>query len=96
MTNYEIMFIVNPNLDEEAIKGVVENLKTVLTNHKAEIKDVKEWGRRELAYEIKKFKAGYYFIFTIASDAAAIKEFDHSASMNEDVIRHLIINLDKE
>lgn len=96
MTNYEIMFIVNPNLEEEAIKGVVESLKTVLTNHKAEIKDVKEWGRRELAYEIKKFKAGYYFIFEVSSDATAIKEFDHSASMNEDVIRHLIINLDKE
>ena len=96
MTNYEIMFIVNPNLEEDAIKGVVESLKTVLTNNKAEVSDVKEWGRRELAYEIKKFKAGYYFIFTVAAPAAAIKEFDHSASMNEDVIRHLIINLDKE
>lgn len=96
MTNYEIMFIVNPNLEEDSIKSVVESLKKVLTDNKAEVKEVKEWGRRELAYEIKKFKAGYYFIFNVEASIQAINEFDHSASMNEDVIRHLIINLDKE
>lgn len=96
MTNYEIMFIVNPNLEEDSIKSVVESLKKVLTDNKAEIKEVKEMGRRELAYEIKKFKAGYYFLFYVTASSDTMKEFDHSASMNEDVIRHLIINLDKE
>ncbi len=96
MTNYEIMFIVNPNLEEDSIKNVVESLKKVLTDNKAEITEVKEMGRRELAYEINKFKAGFYYLFYTKASASAIKEFDHSASMNEDIIRHLIINLDKE
>ena len=96
MTNYEIMFIVRPTLSEDETKTVVENFGKVLTDNGATITDSKEIGQRELAYEIKKFKSGYYYLYTVeANDDQAIKEFDRLALISSDVIRHLIIKLEK-
>ena len=91
MRNYEIMFIVRPTLGEEEIKGVVKSFEDVLSNNGAKVTSVDEWGQRELAYEIKKFKNGYYFVFTVEADSdKAIKEFDRLALISNDIIRHLI------
>ena len=90
MKNYEIMFIVRPDVTEDVVKSTVKTLE------KAKITLSKELGQKEFAYEIKKFKSGYYFLYNIeANDDAAIKEFDRVARIDENVVRHLIINLDK-
>ena len=95
MRNYEIMFIVRPTLTEEEIKAVAENFKNVLTNNGANVTDFKEMGQRELAYEIKKFKNGYYFLINLeANGDKAIKEFDRLALISSDVIRHLITKIE--
>jgi len=97
MTRYEIMYIVRPNLEESAIDTVNANFEKVLKENGATITGSKKMGQRELAYEIKKFKTGYYFVINVeANDDKAIKEFDRLALISEDVVRHLIINLDKE
>ena len=96
MTKYEIMFIVQPNLEEEALKKVVKSLEKTLTSNNAVITLSKELGQKEFAYEIKKYKSSYYFLYNIeAKNDKAVKEFDRVALINENVIRHLIINLDK-
>ena len=95
MTNYEIMFIVRPTLSEEEIKGVVTSFEKVLTDNGAKNVNVKELGQKELAYEIKKFKSGYYYIVTLeAADDKAIKEFDRLALISSDIIRHLITKIE--
>ena len=95
MRNYEIMFIVRPTLTEEEIKTVAENFKNVLTNNGANVTNFKEMGQRELAYEIKKYKNGYYFLINLeASDDKAIKEFDRLALISSDVVRHLITKME--
>lgn len=91
MNKYEIMFIVKPDLEETAIKNEAENLKKVLTNLEAKIVEEKAMGQRELAYEIKKYKNGYYFLFVVEGSHEAIKEFDRLAGINESILRHLII-----
>ena len=91
MKNYEVMFIVKPNLEDEATNAVCENMKKVLENMGANIKEVKNMGRRELAYEVNTFKNGSYFLITLEGDAKAVKEFDRVANISEDIIRHLIV-----
>ena len=92
MRNYEIMFIVRPTLTEEEIKAVAENFQSVLTNNGANVTNFKEMGQRELAYEIKKYKNGYYFLINVeANDDKAIKEFDRLSGISADIVRHLII-----
>ena len=96
MKKYEIMFIVQPNLESEVLKKTVSDLEKIFTNNKATITLSKELGQKELAYEIKKYKSGYYYLYNIeAENDKAIKEFDRIASIDESVIRHLILNVEK-
>ena len=92
---YEIMFIVRPNIDEANVKEVAKNFEKILTDNGATVTSSKDLGQKELAYEIKDHKTGYYFLINIeAQDAKAINEFDRLALISEDVIRHLIIKED--
>ena len=95
MRKYEIMYILNSNLDETTRKSTIENLNKILTDNGAKISDVNEWGNRELAYEIKKQNRGYYVVTTLTSnDSKAVSEFDRLSKINTSVLRHMIVNLD--
>lgn len=96
MRTYEIMFIVRPTLSEEETQKTIKSFGEVLTSNGAKIVDSKDMGQRELAYEIKKFKSGYYYVYQVeANDDKAIKEFDRLALISSDIIRHLITKLEK-
>ena len=96
MRTYEIMFIVKPTLSEEDVKKVFESFSNILTSNGAKINEAKDLGQKELAYEIKKFKSGYYFLFEIESeDDKAVSEFDRLALISSDVIRHLVKRIEK-
>lgn len=96
MRKYEIMFIVKSDTTEEERKEIVSNLENAFTKNKATITLSKELGQKELAYEIKKCKSGFYYLYNIESnDDAAVKEFKRLARIEENVIRDLVINLDK-
>ena len=96
MRKYEIMFIVKPDLEEKLLKDTVKKLEKTLTENKATITLSKELGQKEFAYEIKGFKSGFYYSYNIDSNSdAAIKEFGRIAAIDENVIRHLILNVEK-
>ena len=95
MKNYEIMFIVRPTLSEDEKKNVIAKFVKVLTDNKATITNEKDLGQRELAYEIKDFKTGYYYVINLtASDDKATKEFDRLALISNDIVRHLITTIE--
>ena len=95
MNKYEIMFIVRSDIDEDTRKKTVSALEKVLTSDKSTITLSKELGQMEFAYEIKKFKSGYYYLYNIESSSAdATKEFDRVARINENIIRHLILKIE--
>jgi small subunit ribosomal protein S6 len=96
MRKYEIMFIVKPDLEEKELKETVKKLEKTLTDKKAVITLSKELGNKEFAYEIKGFKSGFYYLYNIdANNDAAVKEFDRIASIDENIIRHLVLNVEK-
>ena len=96
MNKYEIMFIVRPEIDENTRNNSVKALEKILTDNNATITLNKEMGQKELAYEIKKCKSGYYYLYNIESnDDKAVKEFDRIARIDENIIRHLILNIEK-
>ena len=95
MRKYEIMCIVKPTLSEEETKKVISSFEKVLTDNKAKVTNKKDMGQKELAYEIKKFKSGYYYLFNIeANDDKAVREFDRLALISKDIIRHLITKVE--
>ena len=96
MRKYEIMFIVRPDLEENAVKETVKKMEKVLTDNNAVITLSKELGQKEFAYEIKGFKSGFYYLYNIeANNDAAVKEFDRISTIDETVVRHLILNVEK-
>ena len=95
MRKYEIMFIVRPDVEEEVRKNTVKALEKTLTDNNATITLSKELGQKEFAYEIKKMKSGYYYLYNIeTSTDASIKEFDRVAGIDENVVRHLILKIE--
>ncbi len=91
MRKYEILYIIRPNIEEEAKKALVERFDSILTDNGAEIIESKEWGKRRLAYEIKKYRDGIYHIVKVHSEPKAVQEFDRLARINDDIIRHMIV-----
>ena len=91
MNKYEIMFIVRADIDEKAVKDTEKAFEKVLTDMKSKIVNFKDMGQRKLAYPIKEQVRGFYFVLNIEATAAAIKEFDRKAKIDENILRHLII-----
>ena len=95
MRNYEIMFIVRPNLGEDEVKKVVDSFTKILTSNGAKVTDTKDLGQKELAYEINDYKNGFYFLINLeASDDKATSEFDRQARNSKDIVRHLITKIE--
>ena len=96
MTNYEIMFIVKTTMESDKIKGTIDNMKKIITDSKGKIVDTKDMGEKKLAYPIKKELSGYYYVLRVEASKEAIAEFDRRSSIDETILRHLIIKLDEE
>ena len=91
MKKYEVMYIVRPTLSEDELAAVVKKFNDVLATKNSKVVNVTEMGQRELAYEIQKYRSGYYYVVDVeAEDEKAIKEFDRLALISGDIIRHLI------
>jgi len=91
MTKYEIMYIIRPTVLEDDRKALIEELNTIFTSRGAEVKNVNEWGMKDLAYEIEKHRKGYYVVLDVVSNDDARNEFDRVVRIKEDVIRYLIL-----
>ena len=91
MNKYEIMFIVKPDMEEAEIKKTADSMKKVLTGAKAKIIEEKAMGQRELAYEIKKYSTGYYYLFVVEASKEAEQEFTRVARINENILRHIVV-----
>ncbi len=95
MKNYEITFIVRPDLEEANIKAVADSMKDLLVKNGATVKEEKALGQKELAYEINKYKTGYYFFYAVSTnDTKAIDEFSRLARINENIIRDLVVRVE--
>ncbi len=94
MRKYEIMYIIQPAIEEEAKKALIERFDGILTENGAEIIESKEWGKRRLAYEINDLREGYYQLVTLNAEENALDEFKRLANINENIIRHMAIRLD--
>ncbi len=97
MRTYEIMYVVRPNMEDDARKAVVERFNGILASKGSEVLEEKDWGKRRLAYEINDFKEGYYNIVRIQTDNNdATDEFQRLAKISDDIIRYIVINEDED
>lgn len=91
MTKYEIMYIIRPDIEEEAQTNLIERFNNILTENGAEIEKVDEMGKRRLAYEINEYRDGYYVVINFTGGEEAVNEFDRLAKFSDDIVRHMTI-----
>ncbi|WLD93377.1 30S ribosomal protein S6 [Alkalihalobacillus sp. AL-G] len=91
MRRYEIMYILRPNLEEEAKAAVNEKAQGILTDNGAEIEKVNDMGKRRLAYEINDYRDGYYTVLYVKAPTEAIDEFDRLLKIDDSVLRFMTI-----
>ncbi len=92
MKKYETIFILNPSLDEEAVKANIEKFKGVIENGGGTVENVDFWGKRKLAYEIAKVNEGYYTLINFTAGNDLPRELDRIFRITDGVIRHIIVN----
>lgn len=89
---YELMFILSPVLTEDKRKKILNELGELLASNNAEIFHVDDWGKRDLAYKIKKQEEGYYMIYYITlANTEALKDFDHYLRLEQGILRYLFM-----
>lgn len=95
MRNYELVYILRPNLEEEAKEAVLNKVKSIIETS-GEVEKVDVWGNRKLAYEIQKLTEGYYVLVNFKATQEVPKEIDRNLKIMDDAIRHMIVNLDEQ
>ncbi|MFB8805334.1 30S ribosomal protein S6 [Clostridioides difficile] len=90
MRNYELVYVVKPNSDEEVREAILNKVKEVVATD-GEIVKVDTWGTKKLAYPIAKFTEGFYVLVNLKSAVDVPKEIDRNLKINENVIRHMIV-----
>ncbi|GKQ43403.1 30S ribosomal protein S6 [Companilactobacillus sp. RD055328] len=94
--HYEITYIIKTDLDDAAKTAVVDKYDKILKDNGAEIIDSKDWEKRHLAYDIANYSEGLYHIANInADDTKATSEFDRLAKIDDSVLRHMIVKIEK-
>jgi len=96
LTDYEIMFIVEPTLSDEEIGAIQERLSEFAASQGAEVKKIAPWERRRLAYEIKGRRDGVYILANLSCEPGAIKEIERQLAVNESVLRQMVVRLDEK
>lgn len=93
MKNYEVMFIINPALEDAKKEATVEKVKDIIAAD-GEVSKVDTWGMRKLAYPIQKKNEGYYVVIEFAASTELPMELDRRLRISDDVMRHIIISKD--
>lgn len=95
MRKYEVVFIIKP-LEEDATNAVIEKFEKLIAANGGKIDKEDRWGKKRLAYEIKKEVEGYYVIFYVSCEPACVDECDRVMKISDEVIKHMIVRSDEK
>ena len=95
MRKYEILFIVRP-LDEDATNAVIEKFSKLITANGGIIEKEDRWGKKRLAYEIKKEAEGFYVLFYVTCEPNCVAEVDRVMKITDEILKHMIVRSDEK
>lgn len=90
MNKYEVLYIVTPELEDEAIKAVVEKFSGIIAANGGEVEQVDEWGRKKLAYPIDYKTEGYYVLVDFDADPQLPRELERNFKNDESILRYMV------
>ena len=93
---YESAVLINAALEDEQIDSVISRVKETISNNGGEIRDIENWGRKRLAYMVKKSKIGYYVFFRFNAPSSIVSKLERTYVLDEHILRFLTIKLDND
>ena len=93
MHNYELVYILQADLDESTLTGAVDAIEALIKNSKGEIAKVDKWGKRRLAYPIRKMREGYYVFISFQMEPSEIVNLKRALGYNEQVLRYIVVRV---
>ncbi len=96
LRDYELVMIVSPEVEDDAVPATVERVQEFITQQGGQVKEVAPWGRRKLAYPIDGFREGSYVVAQLGLDPQLVRTLEDNLTLAEDVIRHLVVKLEEE
>jgi ribosomal protein S6 len=90
MNKYEVMFIVKP-AEDEAVEAVFAKFENLIKNNGGTIDKIDRWGKRRLAFEIKDFNEGIYFVVYFTAQAAVVAELERVMKITDEILRHMVV-----
>ena len=96
MKRYETVYIVNPNLDADSLGEVVIKFSDLIQKLKGSIVKINEWGKRKLAYEVKRFDKGYYVVLDFCGLPGVVKELERNLKLDDRILKYLTVKVDEE
>ncbi len=94
MNRYEVALIIRPNVDEEGQNAIIERLSAILVEQGGQVENVESWGRRHLAYPIKKVQEGFYYFIQGQFATSVLPELERTIKLTEDILRYMVIRTD--
>jgi small subunit ribosomal protein S6 len=91
---YELVYIVRPTVDEQAMAAVKEKVEKFIANGSGTISQRDDWGKRSLAYPIAKLTEGFYTVLQFDMPSAGIRDLERSLSLTEEILRHMVVRQD--
>jgi small subunit ribosomal protein S6 len=91
MRHYEVMIILDPDLEERAVAPLIESFLSVVREGNGKVEKIDTWGRRRLSYEIKKKPEGIYSVIDLQAEPGTVKELDRQMNLNESVLRTKVL-----
>jgi len=95
MRKYELLYVIQPNLDEEQEKFLQEKVSNIISEQGGQIEETKEWGKRRLAYEIQDHREGYYIEVQFQGTPHLVTELDRVIKITDGILRHIIIRTEE-
>ena len=96
MRTYETIFIAHPDLVEEEVKALIDKTKGIIENLNGQLIKVEEWGRKKLAYKVKKLTKGYYVLMRFLGNGEILVEIERNLRLSDGVLKYQSIRLDKK
>lgn len=93
---YETVIIVSASLEDEDIEKILKRYEEFFKNNNVEIIEIEKWGRKRMAYHIKKVRTGYYFLIRYKCEGSFVKKLERTLQIDEQILRYLTIRLDKK
>lgn len=94
MRDYELVVVLSPSLGDEGFPATIERINGVIQGNGGEIKNVDAWGRRRLAYPIRRNLDAYYAVTHFSAEPTAIRPLEANLDLAEDVLRHLVVKVE--